>query len=210
MTNFNLPKMLGLYSKNNKTIFMLATLLILTLVAARSEAALIVDISDNGAGLAQFNLSGSATIVSGTENDNEIWLRINNWSSYPINALSFSVINSGSFSITTTANGTLAGTEFYHGVSDGLGFRVESGFNLDAGDVVSWIGEFVVDRNFSDFAMSSFNSPFLGYFGDNATLDANTIVRTNTSPVSEPAIIALFGLGLVGMAFRSRTKSIKL
>ncbi len=192
-------------------------LFILLGISGPTYAGLLMQIDDNGSGIAEFTLSGSDLILAGSQNINGVWLYddtvLDSMFNTTLPSGGHSIV-SGSGFISNTQYGSAAIFDVYlsnlgTGCCD-FGVRNGSGGQLDLGDSISWGGVFTTDLSFSIFNIGTYDFATLNAFShDHVTLsDGYQIVvgGGGMQPVPEPTTLALMGLGLAGISFSRRRK----
>jgi hypothetical protein len=168
-----------------------------------SNAALVLNITDEGMGQTRFEFSGS-TIAASQTGGNGIWPSFDS-NTGPVNtSLGCVSIASGSGTMMSTSLGTVNVDDaciFDDGSNDYVTPRTFAGFSWNTGDTLSWSGNIVYNAVFSSFAPGSYSS-VNSIYGDNMFTDA---VIVNVGPqvdVSAPTMIGLLGLALAGLGAR--------
>ena len=184
--------------------------LTLLISSAGVNAGLMMNITDSG-GLAQFSLSGSDSVISGSEGLNGVWVHGATVTSMfaVVPTSTTHNVSSGSGEITNTLMGSANIVGLYTDVGGSccnFGVMNGSGGYLAVGDIISWSGSFTTDLMYNVFNAGSyyFDTLVSGSFGGVGLKDGITI---NVAAIPEPSIIALFGLGLVGIGFARRRRS---
>ena len=175
--------------------------------ASIASATLMIDVTDVGGGQTRWEFSGSATAVSGSKQNSywgESWVGgtgdpVNNDNGYV-----FSIV-SGSGSLTSTSGGTEVMVDI--AMEDmGLGNQRVSGrvdkVNWNMGDILSWAGIVTINQPFANLNAGVYSTNAI--LGTTLTGGGFQLNITGAQSVPEPAIIVLFGLGLVGLGFARR------
>lgn len=176
-------------------------------VSSLANAGLIIDIVDNG-GFAEFNISGSDVLTSSGSMANGFWVTANTISNLWVNpGDNIFNITSGSGSY-TFGNQTFVISTFWQGHNSGNGYALglRGGFpNIQSsGTTISVTGSLLSNMAFSNFNAGTYYSSFIGHNASSyASLrDGITINVGNSTPVPEPSTLAIFALGLMGLASR--------
>lgn len=190
---------------------------ILLFVSLQATAGLIINISDNGSGKSQFDLSGSDIVSSSGQFNNGIWF--NDLYEYGAVAGDHST-GSGEFSVLSGSGGYDVGSGswaingFYvNGTAGGADWELAIGRSSGAlaanvGDAIEFYGSLVADIDYSWFVAGTYFFDTLGPFSYNelGLTDGLTLVIGDLVEVPEPSTLALFGLGLMGIGWTRRKK----
>ncbi|BFM10046.1 hypothetical protein R50072_01990 [Simiduia litorea] len=190
---------------------------ILLFVSLQATAGLIINISDNGSGKSQFDLSGSDIVSSSGQFNNGIWF--NDLYEYGAVAGDHSK-GSGEFSVLSGAGGYDVGSGswaingFYvNGTAGGADWELAIGRSsgalaANAGDAIEFYGSLVADIDYSWFVAGTYFFDTLGPFSNNelGLTDGLTLVIGDLVEVPAPSTLALFGLGLIGIGWTRRKK----
>jgi len=188
----------------------LTFLIFCALISTPIHAGLIVSVTDSG-GLAQFELSGSDTVVTNGDFNNGLWFN----DLFEIGAVDFSGLGSAAHAL--IGSGTITIDGMTQSIADvyanefanfELAFRTVSSSNsTSVGDVISIAGLFTTDILFSSFNVGNYTFPDIGPFdGNQLTLTSDVTFNVGNTPVPEPTSIALLASGLLGFCVSRRTK----
>jgi hypothetical protein len=182
---------------------MLAVFALLT-VSTFAQAGLILHISEDISGGTRWQFSGSTTaLTSGSQNS--FW-GFESGTLVPT-AFGDGTIVSGSGFLASTSFGeaaVLATWASFH-TFDGVAPMV-SNISWDAGDVLSWSGDLVSTTNFSDFVPGTVSTKRINFASDDNISDFLTITVASSVSVPEPSTLAIFALGMIGLASRRLKK----
>ena len=181
----------------------LLTIFAILLASATAQAGLILHISPDGATGTRWEFTGS-TIVNFDGGNNSFWGE---------NSGSLANVDSGSHNILTgggtlfsTSSGThtvenvWASTHTFDGVSPRVGF-----LDWSAGDVLSWSGDLTSTLLFANLNIGSISTNnILG--GDITEALTITVSNTAMAAVPSPSTVAIFALGIMGLATRKFMK----
>ncbi|MBN8446740.1 MAG: PEP-CTERM sorting domain-containing protein [Gammaproteobacteria bacterium] len=174
-------------------------------VSGMANAGLILNITDDGFGGTRWQLSGS-TIASSTYSQNSIWAwNISNMVNTSVSGLCVG-LSSGSGSMFSTTSGTVnifdvCSVADYGSSFDLLSARVGS-ITFAIGDIVSWTGNFTTSVAFASLNQGTYTTKSLYNFSTNQMEDFLTINIGRAPSVPAPSTVAIFALGLLGLAVR--------
>lgn len=182
-------------------------------VSGFANAGLIIDIYDNGAGLTEINLSGSDTVVSGGQSGiNGFWVFDNALLNLGTNNDTFSILDPlNVFSTSDGNNNNLADVYTEIGSCCSFGLRVsDHSFVINPQDVITISGRILVNKNFSDWNAGTYIYSYIGSSGavgkTSNLSEGLTINIGEVSQVPEPSTLAIFALGIMGLASRKFKK----
>lgn len=191
----------------NKFAKMLAFSTILS-VSSTANAALILDITDAGGGQTLWSFSGSDFILSGGPTSrNGFWFDEGNTNGFD-SLTFFGALNPTS----NTFSGDVAGTSLslfdFYLRDTGFGVRTSTAPGWNDGDAISWSGSFVLNVALSNFTTGLFTGNTIGTDGDFQVLRDGFEFQVGAASVPAPATLALIGLGLAGIGFSRKKKSV--
>ncbi len=179
---------------------LLAAVVMMVAGAGQAQAGLMVNVTDAGGGTTRWQLSGSTT-VNFTGSNNNFWSGPFSPGN-PVNTAAFSQgLLTGSGSYTTTSGGNFAVGNVWASLNSSAGIGPRgSVLNWDAGDTVSWTGDFTVGHAYSIFNPGTYTSTSYfgqsGYWAEPITYVIGTPLAV---PVPEPTSLAIFGIGALGL-----------
>jgi len=182
-----------------------------------ANAGLIVDIVDDGNGFAKFSLSGSSTNLSPYHQAGDgAWVHGYN-SVIGLFDTSFSggmytlSNNTSSFSVNGSQVATFTDIRFSQGIDGLFGLITSTNIQVNSNVAFSWAGEFNSNMQYSTFNSGTYAFDDWGYyFGHRRaleggyTINVGNVSTANNDPtnVPEPSTLAIFALGIMGLASR--------
>ena len=184
---------------NSKILKAALTGLIL-FVSCFANAGLILHISldeNTGTGT-RWQLTGSAIAVSTSDNYKNSFWGVNIEDMVNSSSRAQSILTGGA-TLSSTSGGTQNVVDVWSS-SNNLAPRVNY-INWEAGDVLSWDGDFTSTLYFSTLRIGTYSTYEIG---GTTLLDSLTIIVSNTPMVEvpEPSTLAIFALVLMGLASR--------
>ncbi len=179
--------------------------------ATEARATLFMHISEASGGFSRMVFSGSATLVSGFQSPNSIWVSNDSFAGDPIVGTSFSQgILSGGGTVSSSTSGTYSVVDVYTQSTFGFAPRVGAGIHHAAGSVLSWSGDLVAATPFTNFAPGVYTTSTL-MFG---SLGSDQLVLT-IGPVLPPAsvpdaasMLVLVGAAMLGLVACTRKRAV--
>jgi len=119
-------------------------------------------------------------------------------------------LTSGGGSMFSTTSGNVnifdvCSVQNYEGSTDLLSARVNN-ITFNVGDVVSWVGDFTTSVAFASLNQGTYQTKSLYNFDTPQLQDYLTINIGSVNEVPEPSTLAVFALGLMGLASRKLKK----
>lgn len=175
------------------------------LFSVNSHANLVMNISDDGFGNSHMVFSGSATVLSGSQAPNSIWVDNSNFSSNFMSGFSGGqAILSGTGTVCSSLSGCGSVFDVYEDAGFGFAPRVGQSILHSPGAILSWSGDIIAATPFANFIQGTYTTSTL-MFG---TIDSSYILTIGQPQnVPEPISLALFGIGLAGVGFSRRKKA---
>ncbi len=185
------------------------------LYASAANAGLMLNIYEDSSNDVVFEFSGSSTVNQGANNyiRNGFWFGDIADGFYTGSTGAYNALSENFYSENVT-QGTNSGLNdvYLNGTGSGheLGIRLNN-YNIltnsNDGDLITWSGLITLDIDFSDFMTGIWTGDRLIANGTDELFlldDGYTITIGDAAAVSEPASIALLGLGLAGLGFSRR------
>jgi hypothetical protein len=172
---------------------------------ATANAGLILTITDNGSNQTLWEFSGSTLASSPISSAVGFWPEFG----YPGPIGQYQGcgnILSGSGTMYTTNNGTVGITEAcIYESGEFTAFKASSLFNWQTNDTLSWSGSIVTDISITHFKSGVYQTKQSRYSNDDVFLDPVVLTigsQNNITDVPEPSTLAIFALGMIGLASR--------
>lgn len=179
-------------------------------VSAFANAGLILNISDDGVGGTHCQLSGS-TIATSSYSNNSIWAwNIDNMVNTSVSGLCTGLISGGGSMFSTTSGNVnildACSVADYNGSTNDLLSARVGNISFSVGDVVSWSGDFTTSVSLSSLNQGIYQTKSLYPNSTPQLQDYLTINIGSAINVPEPSTLAIFALGLMGLASRKFKK----